>query len=122
MEVPKFSLKYRLYWGLASLGNAIISGTYASLLTIFYTDYMGLVGPFAYLIGIMSVVYAIWNMLNDPLFGIYSDRSKLKKGRRIPFMRYTAPFLGLFFIVVWFAPAGPDKIAIFWWMLITTLL
>jgi GPH family glycoside/pentoside/hexuronide:cation symporter len=46
----------------------------------------------------------------------------LKKGRRIPFMRYTAPFLALFFIIVWFAPAGSDKIAIFWWMLITTLL
>ncbi|MFX0047163.1 MAG: MFS transporter [Candidatus Hermodarchaeota archaeon] len=122
MEAPKFSIKYRVYWGLASLGGAIISGTYASLLTIFYTDYMGLVGPFAYLIGIMSVVYAIWNMVNDPLFGFYSDKSKLKKGRRIPFMKYTAPFLGLFFIVVWFAPAGPDKIAIFWWMLITTLL
>ena len=122
MEAPKFSLKSRTYWGLASLGGAIISGTYASLLTIFYTDYMGLVGPFAYLIGIMSFIYAIWNMVNDPLFGIYSDRSKLKKGRRIPFMRYTAPFLGLFFIVVWFAPVGPDKIAIFWWMLITTLL
>ncbi|MHA2289039.1 MAG: MFS transporter, partial [Promethearchaeota archaeon] len=122
MEVPTFSLKYRVYWGLASLGGAIISGTYASLLTIFYTDYMGLVGPFAYLIGIMTFVYAIWNMINDPLFGVYSDRSKLKKGRRIPFMRYTAPFLGLFFIVVWFAPAGPDKMAIFWWMLITTLL
>jgi GPH family glycoside/pentoside/hexuronide:cation symporter len=122
MEAPKFSSKYRVYWGLASFGGAIISGTYASLLTIFYTDYMGLVGPYAYLIGIMSIVYAIWNMLNDPLFGIYSDRAKLKKGRRIPFMRYTAPFLGLFFIVVWFAPVGPDKIAIFWWMLITTLL
>jgi len=122
MEVPKFSSKYRVYWGLASLGGSLISGTYASLLTIFYTDYMGLVGPYAYLIGIMSLVYAIWNAINDPLFGIYSDRAKLKKGRRIPFMRYTAPFLALFFIVVWFAPVGPDKIAIFWWMLITTLL
>ena len=122
MEVRKFTTKVRMQWGLASFGGAIISGTYASLLTIFYTDYMGLVGPYAYLIGIMSLVYAIWNAINDPLFGVYSDRAKLKKGRRIPFMRYTAPFLGLFFIVVWFAPTGPDKLAIFWWMLITTVL
>lgn len=41
MEVPKFNTKYRVFWGLASLGGAIISGTYASMLTIFFTDYMG---------------------------------------------------------------------------------
>ncbi len=119
---PKFSTKQRIHWGLASFGGSIISGTYASLLSIFYVDYLGLVGPYAYLVVVMSIIYAVWNAVNDPLFGFYSDRAKLKKGRRIPFMRYTAPFLGLFFILVWFAPVGPDKFAVFWWMLITTLL
>jgi GPH family glycoside/pentoside/hexuronide:cation symporter len=118
---PTFSTKQRIYWGLASFGGAIISGIYASLLPIFYTDYLGMV-RYAELIYIVSIVYAIWNALNDPIFGVISDRSKLKKGRRIPYMRYTAPFLALFFILVWFAPAGSGPIAIFWWMLITTLL
>lgn len=117
----KFTTRQRIYWGLASFGGSIISGIYASLLPIFLTDYLGMV-KYAELIYIMSVIYAIWNAINDPVFGIISDRSKLKKGRRIPYMRYTAPFLGLFFILVWFAPAGSDPIAIFWWMLITTLL
>jgi GPH family glycoside/pentoside/hexuronide:cation symporter len=118
---PKFSTKQRIYWGLASFGGSIISGIYASLLPIFLTDYLGMV-EYAELIYIMSIVYAIWNALNDPLFGIISDRSKLKKGRRIPYMRYTAPFLAIFFILVWFAPAESGPIAIFWWMLIVTLL
>lgn len=117
----KFSTKFRIYWGLASFGGAIISGIYASLLPIFYIDYLGLVES-AHIIYVVSIIYALWNAINDPLFGIISDRSKLKKGRRIPFMRYTAPFLGLFFILVWFAPAGAGEIAIFWWMLITTIL
>ena len=118
---PTFSTKQRIYWGLASFGGSIISGIYASLLPIYYTDYLGMV-KYAHLIYLMSVIYAIWNALNDPLFGIISDRTKLKKGRRIPYMRYTAPFLALFFILVWFAPAGSGPMAIFWWMLITTLL
>jgi hypothetical protein len=42
---PKFTTKQRVQWGLASFGGAIISGTYASLLSIFYVDYLGLVGP-----------------------------------------------------------------------------
>jgi GPH family glycoside/pentoside/hexuronide:cation symporter len=119
---PKFNTKQRIHWGLASFGGALISGTYGSLLSIFYVDYLGLVGPYAYLVVIMSIAYAVWNAFNDPLFGFYSDRSKSKKGRRIPFMRYTAPFLGLFFILVWFAPISPDKISVFWWMLVTTFL
>ncbi len=119
---PKFNTKQRIQWGLASFGGAMISGTYGSLLSIFYVDYLGLVGPYAYLVVIMSIAYAVWNAFNDPLFGFYSDRSKSKKGRRIPFMRYTAPFLGLSFIIVWFAPISPDKIFVFWWMLVTTFL
>ena len=76
---PKFNTKQRIHWGLASFGGAIISGTYGSLLSIFYEDYLGLVGPYAYLVVIMSIAYAVWNAFNDPLFGFYSDRSKSKK-------------------------------------------
>ena len=77
---PKFTTKQRIHWGLASFGGSIISGTYASLLSIFYIDYLGLVGPYAYLVVVMSIIYAVWNAINDPLFGFYSDRAKLKKG------------------------------------------
>ena len=35
---PKFNTKQRIQWGLASFGGAIISGTYGSLLSIFYVD------------------------------------------------------------------------------------
>ena len=117
----KFTTKGRVYWGLASFGGALISGIYASLLPIFMVDYLGLVES-AGLVVLMQVIYAIWNALNDPIFGILSDRSRSKKGRRIPFMRYTAPFLGIFFVLVWFAPAGSTDLTLFWWLLITTLL
>jgi len=119
---PKFSPTRKIQWGLASLGGAMISGIYASLLPIFYVDYLGLVENSAIIIYI-QVVYIIVNMLNDPLFGFYSDKSKAKKGRRIPFIRYTAPFLALTFVLVWFAPeptAGNWNV--FWWMVITTCL
>jgi GPH family glycoside/pentoside/hexuronide:cation symporter len=119
---PKFSGKRKVQWGLASLGGAMISGIYASLLPIFYVDYLGLVENAA-IIYYVQIVYVVVNMLNDPLFGFYSDRSKAKKGRRIPFIRYTAPFLALTFVLVWFAPEGTaGNWNIFWWMVITTCL
>lgn len=117
----KFSIKERAFWGSASFGGAIINGIYASLLPIFFTDYLGLVES-AGIIYIVSIIYAIWNAINDPLFGILSDKTKSKKGRRIPFMRYTAPFLGLFFILIWFADPNFSDVGLFFWMLITMLL
>ena len=62
----KLSFKYKFFWGIAALGTSLISGIYGGLLTIFYQDYLGLS---AHWIGIAATIYAIWNAVNDPLFG-----------------------------------------------------
>ncbi len=116
---PRLSRGYKLIWGVASLGSSLISGTYSTLLPIFYQDYLGLQARW---IGIASFVYAVWNALNDPLFGYITDSTRFRRGRRIPYMRYTAPFLGLTFALVWFAPARAGQQAVFAWMLTTMLL
>ncbi len=85
----------------------------------FYQDYLGLNATW---IGIAATIYAIWNAFNDPLFGYITDSTRSKKGRRIPYMRYTAPFLALTFVLVWFAPPQAGQQALFWWMLVTMLL
>jgi GPH family glycoside/pentoside/hexuronide:cation symporter len=115
----RLSLGYKVVWGIASLGTSLISGIYAALLPIFYQDYLGLQARW---IVIASVIYAVWNAVNDPLFGYITDSTRSKLGRRIPYMRYTAPFLALTFILVWFAPARAGQQALFWWMLVTMLL
>jgi glycoside/pentoside/hexuronide:cation symporter, GPH family len=115
----KLSFSYKFIWGLASLGTSLIAGIYGGLLTIFYQDYLGLS---AYWIGIAATIYALWNAFNDPLFGYITDRTRSKHGRRIPYMRFTAPFLALTFVLVWFAPPQAGQQALFWWMLVTMLL
>jgi GPH family glycoside/pentoside/hexuronide:cation symporter len=115
----RLSLGYKVIWGIAALGMSLISGIYAALLPIFYQDYLGLQARW---IGIASAVYAVWNAINDPLFGYITDNTRSRLGRRIPYMRYTAPFLGLTFVLVWFAPARAGQQAMFWWMLATMLL
>ncbi|MCB2209567.1 MFS transporter [bacterium] len=115
----RLNLSTKVFYGLASFGTSIISSTYAALLPIFYQDYLGLSSRW---IGIASAIYAVWNAINDPLFGFITDNTRSKLGRRIPYMRFTAPFLALTFILVWFAPAGAGEIGQFWWMLVTMLL
>ena len=115
----KLSLGYKVTWGVASFGTSLISGIYGALLPIFYQDYLGLTARW---IATASLIYAIWNAINDPLFGYITDSTRSKLGRRIPYMRYTAPFLALTFILVWFAPASAGDSTLFIWMLVTMLL
>ncbi len=119
---PKFSKTQKLQWAMASFGGSLIHGIYLSLLPIFYIDYLGLVENVA-IIYYVQIVYVIINALNDPIFGIISDRSRAKGGRRIPFMRFTAPFLAFTFVLIWFAPdRSAGDLSIFLWMVITTCL
>lgn len=115
----KLSPGYKFTWGIAALGTALISGIYGALLPIFYQDYLGLAARW---IATASVIYAIWNALNDPLFGYLTDSTRSRWGRRIPYMRFTAPFLALTFVLVWFAPPKAGQEALFWWMLVSMLL
>ncbi|HBX68382.1 MAG TPA: hypothetical protein DEH25_03080 [Chloroflexi bacterium] len=115
----KLTLSYKIVWGIAALGTTTISGTFGALQPIFYQDYLGLEARW---IGIAAAIYAIWNALNDPLFGYITDNTRSKHGRRIPYMRFTAPFLALTFVLVWLAPIHAGQQALFWWMLITMLL
>ncbi len=105
-------------WSMAALGGSIISGIYGAMLQIFFFDYLGLSYQ---LIVVDSIIYLVWNAVNDPIFGFLSDSSRSDKGRRIPFMKYTAPFLAITFISVWFADASWSQPGIFIWMVITTL-
>lgn len=115
----KLGRGFKITWGIAALGTSLIAGIYAALLPIFYQDYLGLQARWW---AVASLVYAIWNALNDPLFGYLSDRTRSRRGRRIPYMRYTAPFLALTFILVWFAPRGAGQVVLFAWMLGAMLL
>lgn len=63
----------RVYYGLASLGMATVSGIYSALLTIFYQDYLGLPAKW---IGIAFGIYAVWNSINDPIFGQITDKTR----------------------------------------------
>jgi len=118
-KAVKLSLGYKVSWGVAALGTSLISGIYGAMLPIFYQDYLGLSARW---IGIAATIYAIWNAVNDPLFGFITDNTRSKLGRRIPYMRFTAPFLALTFMLVWFTPLEAGELSQFIWMLVTMLL
>ncbi len=117
------------------------SYAFAQLPGTFYGAMMGLIQSFWYgwmglqvfWITIAQVCYAIWNMVNDPLFGnmIGNTRFHNKKGevqRYIPYIKYLAPLFSLFFAIVFFPPdawrGNPEatvQVWLFVWYLVSQL-
>lgn len=54
--------------------------------------------------GLVFLIPRIWDSINDPLMGIYSDRFQSKWGRRRPFMLLGAIPFGLFFFLSFTPP------------------
>lgn len=80
---------------MCSLLCAAAEGT---IINYFYVYYLHLDSKAA---GIVWLLFGIWNAVNDPIYGFIADRTKNKLGRRIPWIRYGAPFIALFFILSW---------------------
>ncbi|MEX2758239.1 MAG: MFS transporter, partial [Candidatus Sigynarchaeota archaeon] len=115
MEQPSitpriFTRRQKFVWGICSFGGSLVQGTYGALLTYFYQTYLGLAASF---IGWSAFIYAIWNAVNDPLFGWISDRTRSGLGRRIPYIRFGAPIYALAFIACWINWPGHSQTWLF---------
>lgn len=57
----------------------------------------------------------LWDAVNDPLFGVISDRIKSRHGRRRVLLLYSAVPLGLTYATMWFVPQfGQAGLAVFY--------
>ncbi|MFW9897638.1 MAG: MFS transporter [Candidatus Thorarchaeota archaeon] len=113
--------KSKLAYGALNGANGVLSGIAFSAITFYYNVKLGLSAP---LIGIAWLLFAIWNTINDPLFGYIQDRTKSEKyGRRIPYVRFGAPIIGILFIICWFPFVDrTDELGLFLNLLIVLLL
>lgn len=90
---------------IASGGRSIISGLVNSAFIKFYTDYIGLDPRW---MGYVFVVFTIWAAINDPIFGLWMDKTPYKKGvgKYRPFFIRSIP--ALVFITIAFPWASPS--------------
>ncbi len=106
-------------FAVGQLGWSILSGIISAWLVTFYLPtesdisqggallYItpGLViGGFLTVLGLITALSRIFDAVTDPLIASLSDRSKNKRGRRIPFMQYSAIPLALVTILLFCTP------------------
>ena len=102
-------VNYFLYYGLAPL---------------FYY-YQVEIGLPILLLGLAYVIFALWNMFNDPILGYLTERPTRwtkKWGYRAPWIVITVIPILIFFYLAWTPPAGASALTIFLWFVIMTCL
>ena len=91
-----------------TLSNVLIHNAYIK----YYTDIVGLDVK---LVGLVYLVFGIWNALNDPALGLIIDRFRYtpRRGKYVFFMRVTAPLIVLSALAMVFSRPGWDDWLIF---------
>jgi GPH family glycoside/pentoside/hexuronide:cation symporter len=92
----------KILYASGSLGVALSYQAFGTYIQFLYIDILGLK---ASLVGIGWSVYGIWNAVNDPLAGYWSDNTKTRWGRRIPWIASTFIPVGIFFYLLWVPPS-----------------
>ncbi|MFX1482173.1 MAG: MFS transporter [Promethearchaeota archaeon] len=115
----RLPFKSKMAFGLTQASiNLLQVIALGSAITFYYNIKLGLSEE---LISLAWLLFAFWNAINDPLFGILQERIDTDMGRRIPVLRFGAPFYTLTFIICWF-PFGNTQIALFWNLLLVLFL
>ena len=107
----------KILYASGSLGVALSYQAFGTYIQFLYIDILGLK---ASLVGIGWSLYGIWNALNDPLAGYWSDRTRTRFGRRTPWIAGAFVPLGLFFYLLWVPPApllSGGKTPLFVWFM-----
>jgi GPH family glycoside/pentoside/hexuronide:cation symporter len=90
-----------------------------SAITFYYNVKLGLSEEW---VSLAWLLFAFWNAINDPLFGILQERIDTDIGRRIPVLRFGAPIYTITFLICWFPFLGSTQIALFWNFLLVLFL
>lgn len=99
------------------MSNVVIHNVYVK----FYTDVIGLDPAY---VGWVYLAFNIWNVINDPVFGVILDKMRYKPGRGkfLRVMRTTVPFMLLGLVAMAWSDPSWSQTTLLWVFLVELFL
>lgn len=106
-------------YAIGMFAMMVPSQAFSSFYSYFYVEKLGLgIG----LATLARTIFLIWDAVNNPLFGYWSDRTKTRYGRRRPWVFGAVPLFMLAFVLVFSPPDALSQQGLFTWFLVTLIL
>ena len=107
----KLTTKHWLGYMFGDFGGCMTFALMASIFSIYCTDVLGIN---ATLMGILTIIWTIWDAVNDPMMGALMDkafsRKQSKRGKFRPWLLRATPLLAVSAIAMWTVPTFLDGI------------
>lgn len=104
----RLSFWTKVGFAIGDFGPATGPGTIIPFFFLFFlTDVVRLNPSLA---GLTLLVAKIWDAVNDPIFGVLTDRTRTRWGRRRVYILFAAIPFGLTFFLLWVTPPWRDQI------------
>src|SRR5690606_25985746 len=106
-------------YAIGMFGTSIPINMIKGSMILFYVDILGL-DVRAY--GVVMVIYAVIDAIDNPVLGHLSDRTRTRFGRRRPWLLIGAPLLAASMIAFFSAPDTLDGIGLVLWFAVFAIL
>lgn len=105
-------------YGIGNLGIALFGGLFGFTYNFYLYNFDNPAYNIGLILGWTFMIFAIWNTLNDPIFGFISDRTKTRWGRRRPYIVFFVPVMVIGILMIFF-PWSSGFNYLFIWILIS---
>ena len=106
------SMKHKIGYGLGDAAGCMTFGIMGSTFAMYCTDALNVNTN---LLGILLIIWNVWDFINDPIMGALMDRSFAKSknpdGKFRPWIIRSAPLVFITFIALWYVPSFFDGVA-----------
>jgi glycoside/pentoside/hexuronide:cation symporter, GPH family len=104
-QAEKLTTRFKILFSTGDLSTSIPLAILMFFQLYFLTDIAGLRPDYA---GWAVGLSRLWDAVNDPLFGLLSDRIRTRWGRRRVLLLFGSVPLGLSFMLMWYVPSLGD--------------
>ncbi len=120
-QSAKLPLRLKTMYGVGSGGSALVILAIGTWTIYYYAPPLGrglmTYAPIA-LLGTAMMIGRVVDALTDPLIAQWSDRTRSRWGRRIPFILFGSLPLVLSFILIWTPPVKGDSLVNFFYLVL----